>query len=107
MYRIPDFAWSNGDPTSTAFHFRSLLSAGGSAPEAAVVSLRDDACWGRPQLTARPSNDPPTVSVAEVRITVDSPNNRDLSRPPTDSGAIRTARRTLPRNSSAASHTTS
>ncbi len=105
---MPAFAWSKGDPTSSEFQRKAEASEGASVPMAVPESGRADDSAGRPpQLTARPSNDPPTVSVAEVRTTVDSANSRERSNPPTESGAIRTERRTDPRNSSEDSQTTS
>src|SRR4051794_32745019 len=104
---IPAFAWSNGDPTSTEFQRNALASDGASLPIAVPESGRTDDCAGSPQLIARPSKEPPTVSVADVNTTVDSANRRERSKPPTDSGAIRTERRTDPRNSSDESQTTS
>ena len=46
------------------------------------------------------SNEPPTVSVAEVSTAVESANSRLRSRPATDSGATRSTVRVEPRLSS-------
>jgi hypothetical protein len=85
-------ACSNGDPTSRPRHAGPAVAS--SAPL-------------RPQAEAIASNEPPTVSVAEVSTVVDRVNTWLRSKAATVSGATRNTGRGEPRLSSWSSHTTS
>ena len=62
---------------------------------------------GSPHCRASASKLPPSASVAEVSITVERPNSRSRSSPPTHSGAARSTLCRAPSGPCSASHTTS
>ncbi len=87
------FGWSNGEPASSPDHTTFVSSpfsvAVCASPSAAVFASLEpsSSSGGRPHWRASGSNDPPSVSVADVRIAVRCSNRVVRNRPPTPIGA--------------------